>query len=294
MYSLDFIGDIHGHYSKFIQLLNKLGYSYNSQLNTYSHPENRKLVVLGDFVNVGMQNNEVLACLQNMHNKGDAYIISGNHEYFLSLLYIKTLQNKNTLWYYIQRDYFPIYIEFVNKKELLYSYIEWLLELPVFIDFDKAKAIHAIWDESDIAFIKEHNSIKKMIDFIGQKPEFKDRLNKIIMGFTYKVKKLNTNKPIFFRYKWWENIDNTPINQLFMHKSEHFPQQLEKEINLESLKIITTELPVFFGHYNLQGFPYLTNPTKCCLDFGGAKGGYLTSYRWDGEELLDANKMIYV
>ena len=294
MYSFDFIGDIHGHYSKFIQLLNKLGYSYNSELNTYSHPDKRKIVVLGDFVNVGMQNNEVLACLQNMHQKGDAYIISGNHEYFLALLYTKTLHNKHTLWYYIQRDYYPIYIEFINKKELLYSYIEWILELPIFLDFGNCKAIHAIWDENDIELVKNHNSIKKMIKFISINPEFKERLNKIIMGVTYKLKKANHHKPTFFRFKWWEDIENTPIHQLFMHKFEQFPVEMEKDIDVHTLKINTTPYPVFFGHYNLQGFPYLTNKTKCCLDFGGAKGGYLTSYRWDNEEILDSNKIIYV
>lgn len=293
MYSLDFIGDIHGHYSKFIQLLDKLGYCYDSISNTYVHPLDRKIVILGDFINVGMNNSEVLSCLYNMNKKGSAYIISGNHEYFLALLYVKTIQNKNTLWYYIQRDYFPIYTEFVNKKELLYSYIEWLLELPIFIDFSKSKAIHAIWDEDEIQFIKNHNSIKQMIDYISINPEFKERLNKLIMGITYKLKN-NTNKPIFFRFKWWENSEFIPISQLFMHKTEQFPLQIEEEINLESMKIKTTHYPIFFGHYNLQGFPYLTNPTKCCLDFGGAKGGFLTAYRWNGEEVLDSNNIIYV
>lgn len=294
MYSLDFIGDIHGHYSKFFQLLEKLGYHFNSQSLTFTHPDDRKLVVLGDFLNVGMQNLEVLSCIFNMHQQNKAYVISGNHEYFLALLYVKTLQNKNTLWYYIQRDYFPVYIEFVNKKEQLYKYIEWLLDLPIFIDFGTSKAIHAIWDEEDIEFVKNHNSIKKMIDYISLNPTFKERLNKIIMGITFKVKKQNSKKPIFFRYKWWENIENTPINQLFMHKTELFSAQYAIDINFDSLKIKTTHLPVFFGHYNLQGFPYLTNSTKCCLDFGGAKGGYLTAYRWDGEDILDANKIIYV
>lgn len=292
MYSLDFIGDIHGHYSKFIQLIEKLGYCYDSTSNMYLHPQGRKLVVLGDFINVGMNNSDVLSCLYNMSKKGNAYIISGNHEYFLALLYVKTIQNKNTLWYYIQRHYFPIYTEFVNKKELLYSYIEWLLELPIFIDFGKSKAIHAIWDENAIKFVKNHNSIKQMIDYISINPKFKDQLNKLIMGITYKSKN-NMNKPIFFRFKWWENSDNIPINQLFVHKTEHFPLQLEKDINLESMKIKTTHYPVFFGHYNLQGFPYLTNPTKCCLDFGGAKGGFLTAYRWNGEDVLNANNIIY-
>jgi len=294
LYSLDFIGDIHGHYTKFTQLLEKLGYRFNSQTKLFFHPEDRKIVVLGDFINVGMQNEEVLSCLQKMHQSGNAYIISGNHEYFLALLYHKTLFNKSTLWYYLQRDYFPLYITFNNKKSKLEDYIQWICQLPLFLDFDNTKAVHAIWDENFYPFLSENNSVKKMIEFIAVNPEYKENLNKTIMGITYKFKNEKRLKPVFFRYKWWESEKEIPVSQMFMHKSEHFPKELESEINFEHFQIKLQKEPVFFGHFNLQGFPYLTSPTKCCLDFGGAKGGYLTSYRWDGENILDAKKIVYV
>jgi len=291
---LDFIGDIHGHFVKFKMLLERLGYNYDESLKTYTHPQQRKIVVLGDFINVGMQNKEILYTLYQMHTKQQALIIAGNHEYFLALLYHKTINNKNTLWYYIQRDYFPLYIEYNNKKEDLYPYIEWMLQLPLFIDFENAKAIHAIWDENNYNFLKAHNTVKEMIEFIAANPEYKERLNKAIMGITIKVNTNNNPKATFFRYKWWENNQEIPISELFIHKKEHFTSDLRNEIDLDSLKINIPNEPIFFGHYNLRGFPYLTNPTKCCLDFGGAKGGYLTAYRWDGETILDANKIIYV
>lgn len=294
MYLLDFIGDIHGHYTKLTRLLEKLGYWFNPETKLYFHPQNRKIVVLGDFINVGMQNEEVLSFLLRMHQTGNAYIISGNHEYFLALLYHKTLNNKSTFWYYLQRDYFPLFIAFNNKKSKLEEYIQWICQLPLFLDFNKTKAVHAIWDENFYPFLSENNSVKKMIEFIAVHPEHKENLNKIIMGITFKFKNEKSSKPVFFRYKWWENDKDIPVSQMFMHKSELFPKALESEINMEQFKIKFQQEPVFFGHFNLQGFPYLTSPTKCCLDFGGAKGGYLTSYRWDGEEILDAKKIVYV
>ncbi|NSW46559.1 MAG: metallophosphoesterase, partial [Bacteroidales bacterium] len=232
--------------------------------------------------------------LFQMHIKQQAFIIAGNHEYFLALLYHKTINNKNTLWYYLQRDYFPLYIEFNNKKEDLYPYIDWILQLPIFIEFEKAIAIHAIWDENHHQFLSSHNTVKNMIEFINTNPEYKEPLNKAIMGITIKININNSHKTTFFRYKWWENNQETPISELFTHKTEHFPSNLQNKIDINTLKINTTSRPIFFGHYNLRGYPYLTNPTKCCLDFGGAKGGYLTAYRWDGENILDPNKIIYV
>lgn len=48
--------------------------------------------------------------------------------------------------------------------------------------------------------------------------------------------------------------------------------------------------PVFFGHYWLKGNPIITAPNAACLDFSVAKKGFLTAYRWSGENrLLEAN-----
>lgn len=32
----------------------------------------------------------------------------------------------------------------------------------------------------------------------------------------------------------------------------------------------------------------------CCLDYSDAKDGYLTAYRWDGEQQLSDDKLVYV
>ena len=51
---------------------------------------------------------------------------------------------------------------------------------------------------------------------------------------------------------------------------------------------------VFFGHYWLKGQPALYRENICCLDYSGAKGGYLAAYRFDGEIKLSEDKFIYV
>ena len=47
----DIIGDIHGHADKLEELLNNLGYS--KLHGVYQHPDNRKVVFLGDYIDRG-------------------------------------------------------------------------------------------------------------------------------------------------------------------------------------------------------------------------------------------------
>ena len=54
------------------------------------------------------------------------------------------------------------------------------------------------------------------------------------------------------------------------------------------------EKPVFFGHYWLKGQPVIQRENICCLDFSVAKQGYLAAYRFDGEQVLNTSKIIYV
>lgn len=51
-------------------------------------------------------------------------------------------------------------------------------------------------------------------------------------------------------------------------------------------------IPVFFGHYWVNGSPGLTAPNAACVDFSVAKKGYLTAYRWSGETQLSNQNLI--
>ena len=53
-------------------------------------------------------------------------------------------------------------------------------------------------------------------------------------------------------------------------------------------------IPVFFGHYWLNGSPEITAPNAACLDFSVAKKGYLTAYRWSGESELSSKNLVSV
>lgn len=52
--------------------------------------------------------------------------------------------------------------------------------------------------------------------------------------------------------------------------------------------------PVFVGHYWLSGpRPELLRSNVACVDWSVAKGGFLCSYHWDGEQQLDPAKFVW-
>jgi len=75
----DIIGDIHGCYDELCELLTKMGYVVDAENFTANHPENRKVIFLGDLCDRGPKNIEVLRLAMNMVQEG-AFCVAGNHD----------------------------------------------------------------------------------------------------------------------------------------------------------------------------------------------------------------------
>ena len=98
--SFDIIGDVHGCCDELEQLLEKLGYvatEYNGKSDsfwnfpTYTHPQGRKALFLGDLVDRGERILDTLKLVHNMQEADSALCILGNHENKL----IRKLNGKN-------------------------------------------------------------------------------------------------------------------------------------------------------------------------------------------------------
>ncbi len=75
---LDFIGDIHGCYDEFLELLDKLGYNQNEE-GMYVHPEGRKLVSVGDVLGRGPKSIDCINFFRNHVEQDLAYMVDSNH-----------------------------------------------------------------------------------------------------------------------------------------------------------------------------------------------------------------------
>jgi protein phosphatase len=85
----DLIGDVHGCAGEIESLLLKLGYRVDwvghEGLRSYkvSHPENRRVIFLGDLVDRGPRSPDVLRLVSSMMADGQAYCVLGNHDFKL-------------------------------------------------------------------------------------------------------------------------------------------------------------------------------------------------------------------
>src|SRR5690606_35900149 len=79
----DIIGDIHGCFDEFIELLAKLGYNISENVNGHfdvQNPENRRAIFLGDLTDRGNKSPQVLRLVMDMVKAGKAFCIAGNHD----------------------------------------------------------------------------------------------------------------------------------------------------------------------------------------------------------------------
>jgi predicted kinase len=76
--NFDIIGDTHGFYSEFLEFSKELGYELKNGLLV--HPEGRKMLFLGDFVDRGQKSIEMLQLVHKNCTFGGHKAIVGNHE----------------------------------------------------------------------------------------------------------------------------------------------------------------------------------------------------------------------
>ncbi len=82
----DIIGDVHGCYDEFVELLGRLGYSISESERgrALSHPEGRRAVFVGDLVDRGPKTPDVLKLVMGTVASGTGFCVAGNHDVKLS------------------------------------------------------------------------------------------------------------------------------------------------------------------------------------------------------------------
>ena len=83
----DIIGDVHGCFDELLNLLERLGYEFDTRTDaddgsgfSVSHPAGRKAVFVGDLVDRGPSVVKVLKLVMSMVADGSALCVAGNHE----------------------------------------------------------------------------------------------------------------------------------------------------------------------------------------------------------------------
>jgi len=299
----DIIGDIHGFADELEHLLLKLAYTKKS--GTYKHPE-RKVLFLGDFIDRGPQIRQVLHIVRKMVDAGNAIAIMGNHEYNALLFnmpqehggYMRTHSIKNIIQHY------EMIKQFQSNEQEYRDYVKWFKTLPLYFETEHFRAVHACWDNEHIALLKQKLSNACLTDeLIYQYINKETQLNSALED-TLKGKEINMPNGLTFtdkdghirhelRIKWWKNPKTATYRNISFRDIKELPERPVEKTLLKNY-YTENEKPVFFGHYWMKGKPHLIRENICCLDFSVAKGGYLTAYRMDDEQVLTADKLVFV
>ena len=176
---LDIIGDVHGEFEALITLLSVLGYD----LNTYTHPEGRNLVFVGDLCDRGPDTPAVIRLVKDLVEHNIAQVVLGNHE-------LNLLQNKpkpGAGWYFEERikkdmEYQPFVLSGDLEKPWIF---EFLASMPVALERADLRVVHAAWSDDQIELMrtleigcvpvlvkKYENDINKHIETTGLRQRY--------------------------------------------------------------------------------------------------------------------------
>jgi predicted MPP superfamily phosphohydrolase len=148
----DLIGDVHGHAGELVHLLELLGYEQTRGI--YRHPD-RKVIFLGDFIDRGPKIRQVLETVRPMVAEGTALAVMGNHE--LNALAYHT-EDPDEPGEFLRRHTAKNVKQHQKTLEQLSpddlkTYLDWFRTLPLWLELEGLRAVHACWDDQAIAAI---------------------------------------------------------------------------------------------------------------------------------------------
>lgn len=295
----DLIGDIHGHATELVLLLEQLGYERRN--GVFSHPQ-RKVIFLGDLIDRGPQIQEVLDIARPMVEQGYAHAILGNHE--LNALGYHTPHPKRPGRHLRERNDRTTRQHEATLRQLdehqIKSALEWFRTLPLWLDLDGLRAVHACWDDSSREALSrglaDHGGITNTwlhAACVPGAPLFshaevllKGKEAKLPHGIAFFDKDGHERRS--FRTRWYSDPRGQSYRSYALETAV-IPSTapLAPWIIDAGIPYPSDAKPVFFGHYWLR--PDRPSPLAsnvACLDYSIGKGGLLCAYRWNGEQIL--------
>lgn len=211
-----------------------------------------------------------------MVEAGSAQALMGNHEY--NAIMFNMLGDEGCLRPHKIKNikqHMETLLQFHGKQDKYNEMIEWLKTLPMYIETDGFRAMHACWDSSSIERLaglgsKGILSEEALRASADKTTELYDTVEVICKGLEVPLPEgisfhdKDDTKRYDIRVKWWED----PKDKTYK------------------------DMSVVEGIW-LKGKPAILKSNVCCLDYSVAKGGYLTAYRWYGEQVLSDSKLIW-
>ena len=290
----DIIPDIHGQAGKLRAALRNLGYSERRGAWRHTAP-NRHVIFLGDFIDRGPDNREVIRIVRGMIDAGTASAVMGNHE--LNAIHFHTRGQNGPLRDHSKKNiekHASFLNEFPHGSDATKEAIAWMRTLPIFLEFGGFRAVHACWNEAGIQELKaltrngvmsedqlikaadKRHTLFELVETALKGPELQ-----LPDGFFFVDKGGHERREV--RRKWWDGgaVSWRDI-AISVPNPEQLPdQKLPDDVLTSAYPCDAT--PVFFGHYWMTGRPRLQAENALCLDYSAGLDGPLVSYEANPE-----------
>ena len=281
----DFIGDIHGHFYALVQLFEKMGYTYNNGI--YTHPD-RFPVIIGDYIDRGPKIFETVELVKKMQETGNAIALMGNHE--LNFLELNHKDKEGNSFRSQDKRGQVKETDAAFKGKDLDSYLNWMAQLPIALESEHFRAVHAQWeveaveniktstvdrlDEEGLRSVYAISGLYKSIEILLKGKELK-------LPENLQYKEYDSPPRTEARIKWWQARKRTFFGIDFASLPEHMIDKDISEFNHDyEFYYEKKYIPVFFGHYWMDAKKVkLMSSNACCVDYSIAKAGILVAYR---------------
>lgn len=300
----DIIGDIHGHASELECLLAKLGYPADGT----SHPQRNRLIFLGDFIDRGPENRRTIEIVRALVTNGVADAVMGNHEYNAICFHTPSKTRKNLFL----REHSPKNIR--QHQAFLDDYpdtdergevIRWFQTLPLFLEFDDLRIVHACWEPNSIQFMRQHYGDKLSHEFlflssvVGSKEHqaiellLKGPERQLRNGLSFYDK--DGNERLNFRLQWWQQRLDT-LRDAAVLPAGALSEYLDTPLCMHPggntiLPYPTDAAAVIFGHYSMSSNTESRTHNTACMDWDITSGNKLAALRWESNSRLSLAQM---
>ena len=301
----DIIGDVHGQDGKLTSLLAKLGYRIKD--GAYRHPEGRIALFLGDLIDRGPGQLEVINIVRNMIEAGSGRTILGNHEWNAIGFATESPDGKGYLrGRSVNRTkQHAAFLEQVGIDSPRYrDLVGWFKTLPPFLDLGAIRLCHAWWNQEFVNLVGRNSCEDGSLceEFLSSSFDRNSEASRAMKGITSGLE-VNLPEGSSFidptgierkeiRARWWDASATTYRKAGLVPEAgrDRIPDlELPETVKLGN----DSGVPTFLGHYWMTGTPRVQNPTIAVLDFGAAKVGPLVAYRWSGEDRLMNDNIIF-
>ena len=168
---IDIVGDVHGEIGALHSLLTHLGYDPEGD-----HPQGRRLVFVGDLTDRGPDSPAVVKLVKEFIDQGRAQCVLGNHELNILL----SLTKHDNHWFF-GRDSppgGPGPAVLMNTQVERSAVVDFFRSLPVALEREDLRVIHACWDDEMIAVAIAH---------VGQQAMNNERLGNTLAYFAGRI-----------------------------------------------------------------------------------------------------------